>query len=208
MTKSKKAKAVTFVAMNSETLTSRIRSITRRGKALRKFIHETAVGFSLHYVNHGDLSKAMELANAIGASVTKSARTAFIEWVIQYTHGLRWNEKDGVIENDKTVKKDDRRFDPEGFTVTLFDMERPPKPMVFSTGVASYVTRVVNAWNRNVTDGAKNEVTEAQARGAIAYGKSQGMDVSGITLHTMNDDQATRAKEKRVAKAKEPATMK
>lgn len=179
---SKTVKLPDFKALNSGEIDKAIKSIRMRGKALKAFTHQTAVGFLMHYAEHGDMAKAMALADAIGEAYTKGTRTAFIEWCVMYS----------TLSYDHTLKA---LVHPKGSkpaiingedgsncrVVTLFDMVRDnAKPFDFMTALASFVKRAEKAAERGEIDADNLKALEgfAKTRGIVVAKEGDTVKVS------------------------------
>lgn len=91
-------KASEMKALNLQQADKAIASIRATGKKYRRDVHTTACGILLHWQEHGDWTKLVELASAIGDGMSKRMQTGFYDWVKTFS-SLSWNEKSGKFTN-------------------------------------------------------------------------------------------------------------
>lgn len=90
-----------FTAMDSASQERAIKSIRTRGQRLKDDTIKLTNGFLMHYAEHGDMSKAMAIADAIQVAYTKGARKAFLDWCQHFTDSLRWDETSKTLKHKK-----------------------------------------------------------------------------------------------------------
>lgn len=141
-TKVVKAIKYDFVALDAKAADKAIKSIATRGKALKKYSHEVAVGLLMHYVAHGDYSKMLPMADAVKVAFTGNARTAFIEWVV-LNSSLGWDKEAETFTHEKGAT---RTMTEEAKVTPFFDLVRDNKqPFDFDKAVLSLLKRAENA---------------------------------------------------------------
>lgn len=99
-------KATDIKAIDLATAEKNILAIRQTGTKLRRLAHVTACGILLHWQEHGDWTKLINLASAIGDTMSKRMQTGFYEWVEAFS-SLKYNKEKGRFDN---VAKDGQKL--------------------------------------------------------------------------------------------------
>lgn len=176
-----------YKAMDLATQKKAIASGRNRGQKLKLDMVELANGFLLHYVQHGDMSNAMVIADMLGDIYTKGVRKAFIDWCQEYTTTLRWNEKEKTLEHvkgrDRKVKAD--KNGSNHFEVPFFDfVVEVTRPVDFKASIIKAIKRGATALSEgNTKDYSDTDVQEA-IKFALRMGWMQQEDAPELPAQT------------------------
>lgn len=174
-------------AMTLKQIDASIKSIVKRGKALREDAHKTLVAIIEHHQEHGDYTRLAQLHAAVKSSLGSSIGQSLVQWVNDYYSAINWDKDAGafvhvpkiekVIAQEVSFKSKDGDFVFEGKAVDLpfYRLEKPVNqaPFDFKARVLTLVTQAENARTKQIKEGKEVTITLA----AIEALKSLNMDV-------------------------------
>ena len=140
-----------------------IRSIRDRGRKLDGLIHETGIQCMLHAREHGDVTLATRLVDAMPRS---GRRKALIRWFTDHTP-MKYSEKKQAFGLKKKAGDDD--FQIEAANATPFwDYSKEPRPVTIDP--ERLITNLVNRVKKGVEQGTienQKELAEKARRAII-----------------------------------------
>lgn len=139
MTKATKMKILTGAAAINAAITS----IAKRGKAFDKDVHIAAVSTLMHADQHGDITLAQKLVDALPASQRKNALR---DWFLAFG-------KFGYDQQNKTFT-----YNGEATTKTQEAMEKPfwafkPEPAYVPFNASDFINNAIKRVNKAIKDG-------------------------------------------------------
>lgn len=157
--------------MTLKQIDASIKSIVKRGKALREDAHKTLVAIILHHQEHGDYTRLGQLHAAVKGSLGSSIGQSLVQWVNDYYTGLQFVDGafvhvakvDKIIAEDVTFVSKDKEFSFEGKAVDLpfYRLEKPVNqaPFDFKARVLTLVTQAENARTKQIKEGKEVTIT-------------------------------------------------
>lgn len=160
------------MSMTLKQIDASIKSIAKRGKALRDDSHKTLVGIIDHYIEHGDKTRLKVLVDTIKSALGGSLAQAANQWVSNYVPSLKWNDTDKDFEHLKNVKKEvldvEYRSTDGSFTFSgnarglpFFKLERPVNvaPFDLKARVLMLIKQAENTREKQIKEGEKITVS-------------------------------------------------
>lgn len=172
-------------------LTAQITAIQSKGKKLRNECHATLIDVIEHYIEHGDTTLIPRLTDAVKNALGSSLSAAMNQWIATSVTSLKWDDEAGVFIHIKKVdpkirelkdvpmrtKGDDgkaMKFSGDARNLPFFELEREVKQTPFNVAdaIATLLKRAQTAYEKNIKEGAHNEVNSAQIDALKAMAES------------------------------------
>lgn len=132
-----------YKSLDGSAIDKNLTLIASKGKALKKLAQETAVALLAHYAEHGDYTRFSKFADVVASSMSKSLRTAFIEWAVAHS-SIKWDQDKKTFYHQKGQKLE--ADIPAASLLAFWEVERESKPFIFDGNMLKkLVERATNA---------------------------------------------------------------